>query len=744
MPGTGPEQSATSSSLEIYLLGHFRMLVDGQAVDERSFTRRKPKLLIKLLALQPNHQLHREQAMEFLWPDSDPESAANNLYKAIHMVRHALEPSLKSAADSHFVLTQGQQILLRAPQRLWIDVEAFEEALDLAIKDQETAGFESALAFYVSDLLAEDQYEDWAATKREQLRGRYQDLLAKLAHLYDSHGQYEKAIESFRKLVASDPANEEAHRNLMRLYAVTGSKSRALRQYRECCDALQRELEAEPERATSQLRDQIFSGQVSALAASETALDERDSKTITSLAILPLVNSGGDPNAEYLSDGITESIINSLSQLSGLRVMAWSTVLRFKDSKLDPQAIGRELGVRAVLTGRLFQLHDRLVVKTELVNVADGSQSWGQQYNRKLADIFAIEEEISAEISERLRLQLSGDQQRRLAKRHTESIEAYHAYLKGRYYWNKRTEKTVKRGLEYFNQAIEQDPCYALAYAGLADSYIILGSFGIAALAPRDAFPKAKEAALKALEIDDALAEAHASLADAFGHYDWDWLNSEKEFRRAIELKPTYATAHHWYAFTYLTAMGRLDDAIAEEKRALELEPLSLIINTNLGTLFYLARQYDEAINQYRKALEIDSNFIIAYWMLGLAYEQRSMFKESIAEFQKAVTLSGGSALPTVLLGHAYAMAQQKHQAFQVLDDLHELSKRVYVSSYRIAAIYACLEETRQAFEWLNRAYEERDVWLMWLRVDPVFDDLRPDPRFQELIRLVGLAPNRL
>jgi len=739
MPGTGREQSAAPSSLEIHLLGNFRAVVDGEAVDERRFTRRKPKLLIKLLALQPNHQLHREQAMELLWPDSDADSAANNLYKAIHMVRHALEPALKSAADSHFILTQGQQILLRAPKRLWIDVEAFEEALAIAIKDQDTAAFESALAIYDSDLLAEDRYEDWAATKREQLRGRYQDLLTKVAYLYDMQGQHEKAIESFRKLVSSDPANEEAHRRLMRLYALTGSKSRALHQYQECCDALQRELDAEPERATSELREQIFSGQVAPLATSETLRDERDSKSITSMAILPLVNSGGDPNAEYLSDGITESIINNLSQLPGLRVMAWSTVLRFKDSKIDPQAIGRDLGVRAVLTGRVFQLRDRLVVKAELVNVADGSQCWGQQYNKNLSDIFAIEEQISAEISDALRLQLSGEQQRRLAKRHTENIEAYHAYLKGRYYWNKRTNKDVKRGMEYFNQAIEQDPCYALAYSGLADSYIILGSFGIASLAPSEAFPKAKEAAVKALEIDDTLAEAHASLADALGNYDWDWLNSEREFRRAIELKPTYATAHHWYAFTYLTAMGRLDDAVAEERRAQELEPLSLIINTNLGTLLYLARKYDEAINQYRKALEIDSNFIIAYWMLGLAYEQKSMFEESITEFQKAVALSGGSALPIALLGHAYAMAQQKGDALKVLDDLNELSKHGYTSSYRIAAIYACLEETRQAFEWLGRAYEERDAWLTWLRVDPVFDDLRPDRRFQELLKLVGL-----
>jgi len=420
--------------------------------------------------------------------------------------------------------------------------------------------------------------------------------------------------------------------------------------------------------------------------------------------------------------------------------MAWSTVFRFKGSKIDPQAAGRDLDVRAVLAGRVLELEDRLVIKIELVNVADGSQLWGQHYNRRLADIFVIEEEISREISDKLRLKLTGDEQKRLAKRHTDNIEAYHAYLKGRYYWNKRTDKDVRRGLDYFKQAIDRDPCYALAYAGLADSYIILGSFGLSSLSPGEAFPKAKAAAVKALEIDDTLAEAHASLANALAQYEWDWLNAETEFRRAIELKPTYATAHHWHAFVYLTAMGRLDEAIAEEKRAQELEPLSLIINTNLGTLLYLARRYDEAIDQYRKALEIDSNFIIANWMLGLAYEQKSMFEESIVEFQKAVALSGGTPLPIALLGRAYAVSGKKDEALKVLDELNELSKSGYTSSYRIAAIYAGLEETKQAFEWLRRAYEERDAWLIWLRVDPVFDDLRSDRRFQELLRLVGLA----
>jgi DNA-binding SARP family transcriptional activator len=632
-----------ASSIEIHLLGPFRVFVDDQAIDERRFTRRKPKQLLKLLALQPHHQLLREQAMEFLWPESDPESAANNLHKAIHLARHALEPSLKSVADSHFILTQGPHVLLKAPGELWIDVEEFERRAAATSKSADLKGFEAACKLYEGDLLSEDLYEDWAAPRREQLSKTYQELLAKLATLYEERAEHKQAIDLLSELAATDSSNEETHRRLMRLYAVTGNKHQALRQYDLCRQILQQEFGVAPEPSTRTLHQQIVSGQVVPLSAARATGSQADT-TGNSLAILPLVNASADANAEYLSDGITESVINNLSQLPGLTVMAWNTVSRFKGSKTDPQVAGRALGVRAVLTGRVLELGDRLVIKTELVSVADGSQLWGESYNRQLADIFVIEEEISREISDKLRLKLTGDEQRRLAKRYTDNLEAYHAYLKGRYYWNKRTDKDVRRGLEYFKQAIDRDPCYALAYAGLADSYIILGMFGLSSLSPGEAFPKAKEAAVKALEIDDTLAEAHASLALALGQHDWDWANAEGEFKRAIELKPTYATAHHWYAFVYLTAMGRLEEAIAEESRAQELEPLSLIISTNLGTLLYLARRYDEATDQYRKAFELDANFTIAHWMLGLVYEQKSMFAESIVEFQKAV------ALPAALL----------------------------------------------------------------------------------------------
>ena len=298
----------------------------------------------------------------------------------------------------------------------------------------------------------------------------------------------------------------------------------------------------------------------------------------------------------------------------------------------------------------------------------------------------------------------------------------------------------MRKSIEYFRRAIEMEPTYALAFAGLADAYTVLGSFGISALAPCEAFPKAKEAAARALEIDDTLAEAHASLANSLAYYDWDWGAARREFMRAFELKPGCTTAHHWYGLIYLTSMGRLDEAFAEIKRAHELEPLSLSINTDYGFLPYLMRQYDRAIDEYRKSLELDQSFVYTHWKLGLAYEQKAMYEEAIAEFQKAIALSGGSAQAVVLLGHAYAVSGRRTEALKVLDELRELSKRKYVSSYRVAAIHLGLGEMERAFEWLERAVEERDAWLVWLNVDPVLDALRPDPRFADLVERIGLA----
>src|SRR6185503_3525920 len=324
----------------------------------------------------------------------------------------------------------------------------------------------------------------------------------------------------------------------------------------------------------------------------------RSRKSIESLAILPLINAGEDPDTEYLSDRITESIINNLSQLPKLRVMARSTVFRYKGKEVDPQEVGRSLGVRAVLAGRMLQRGETLIIKVELVDTSDGSHLWGEQYNRKLADIFTIEEEISSVISEKLRLKLDSAQKKKLARRHTENTEAYQLYLKGRYYWNKRTADGIKKGIEYFNQAIDSDPNYALAYAGVADSYNILASYST--IAPKDAFPRSKAAARTALELDDKLSEGYASLAFAIFGYDWNWTEAERAFKRAIDLNPGYGSAHQWYGL-FLAAMDRMSEAFAEVKIAEELDPLSLPVNTNAGWLLYLSRRYDEAIETYDK-----------------------------------------------------------------------------------------------------------------------------------------------
>jgi tetratricopeptide (TPR) repeat protein len=321
-----------------------------------------------------------------------------------------------------------------------------------------------------------------------------------------------------------------------------------------------------------------------------------------------------------------------------------------------------------------------LVLKTELVDAADGSHIWSDSYGCDPSNIFQIQAGICKEISEKLLLRLTTEERKRLTKRPTDNIDAYHAYLKGRYYWNKRTDEGVRKAIEYFKQAIDTDPSYALAYVGLADSYVILGSGGIATMSPREAFPRAKEAAIRALEIDDTLAEAHASLGFSLTSYYLDWPAADREFKRSVELRPGYATAHHWYGFTCLVAMGLLDEAIAELREAHELDPLSLTICTDLGLLLYLARRYDEAIDEYHKTLELDSNFVYSHWKLGLAYEQKAMYEEAVAEFKKAIALSGRTLLPMAQLGHVYAVSGKRDEALAVLDQLDEMSKRSYVS----------------------------------------------------------------
>jgi adenylate cyclase len=461
------------------------------------------------------------------------------------------------------------------------------------------------------------------------------------------------------------------------------------------------------------------------------------SATIDSLAVLPFLNESADPAAEYLSDGVTESLINKLSLLTGLKVMSRNSVFRYKvrdpeRSLPNAETVGRELGVRAVLTGRIRQTERILIASVELVDAADNRHIWGAQYNREFSDIFAMQEAMAQQIAERLRLRLTGKDRDRLTRRHTENPDSYQLYLRGRYFWNKLTIDGVRRGIEHFQQAIEKDPGYAAAYAGLLDCYTYLNS-------PAEA----RRAAIKALELDPALGEAHASLGFFKFLYDWDWPEAEREFMRAIELNPNYPEAHHWYAI-YLANMGRHREAIREAKHARELDPLSLLMNQTAGNVLCLARDYDRAIEELQKTLDMDANFASAHGTLGLVYAQKGMCEEAIAEFQKVNALVGGiasiEASVKALMGYAYARSGDKSQAIKLIDEISDPSQQV-APPYSIAGIYAALGETDQAFEWLNKAYQDRSFQLVGLKVDPTLDNLRSDPRFQDLLDRVGLAP---
>ncbi len=463
----------------------------------------------------------------------------------------------------------------------------------------------------------------------------------------------------------------------------------------------------------------------------------RKRRAIDSIAVLPLVNAGEDHDYDYLGDGITERLIDTLSQLPKLQVMARSTVFRFSGAGIDPLVAGRELAVRAVLTGRLTRAGDVLRVQAELVDVTTGFRLWGARYERPMRDLLAIEEEISREICEHLRFKLSAPERRKVAKQHTRNAEAYQLYLKGRFFWNKWTPDGMRSAIRLYESAIELDPSYARAWGGIADAFGVLGN--IKAVPPAEAFPRAKSAALRALELDPNLAEAHASLGFVRRFFDWEWSSAEREFRDAVRLSPGYATGHRWYG-QLLSGMGRHEEAIAEGRRALELDPLSVSIHTAVGDVLFYARRYDDAIDMYRKALELDPDFLAGHSDLARALEHSGRVDEAIRSYEKAVALAGDTvADPSIGLANACAVAGRRREALDVLEELKRRRDRQYVSPWGLASIYARLGETGFALEWLERAYDERDPTLVWLKVHPRFDALRAQPRFIEVLRKMGL-----
>jgi TolB-like protein/DNA-binding winged helix-turn-helix (wHTH) protein/Tfp pilus assembly protein PilF len=473
-----------------------------------------------------------------------------------------------------------------------------------------------------------------------------------------------------------------------------------------------------------------------ALAGSAIYLFTRDDKTIDSVAVMPFANESGNPDMEYLADGLSESTISDLSQLPSLKVMSRNSVFRYKGQQIDPQAVGNKLGVKAVLAGRIMLRNDDLVISLELVDARDNRQIWGKQYTRKLSDILQLQADISRDVSAKLRLKLNGDERTLLTRHYTENNEAYELYLQGRFYLNQLTEAGFRKAVDYFNQAILKDRKYALAYAGLSDAYRGIGPYGAPSNERR---LKAKEYALTALELDGDLAEARLSMAAIKYLYEWDWPGVEKEVRRALDLNPNLAQAHHQYG-DYLATMGRMDEAISEFHRALELDPLSHPINCELGLIYYYAHQYDQAIAHARKTSEMDPQCVFEYLWIGRCLAQKDMSEEAIVELNKAINIPGARPLVALEQGYAYAVSGNKAAARTILSYFKERVESEHIDPTYIAYVYAGLGEDAQALAWLERGCDDRSSEIPGLKIEPKLERLRSNPRFQDLLRRVHLA----
>jgi len=460
-------------------------------------------------------------------------------------------------------------------------------------------------------------------------------------------------------------------------------------------------------------------------------------KTAKSIAVLPFENASNDPNAEYLSEGISEALINSLTEVQQLRVIARSTAFHYKGTDVDPRRVGQELQVAAVLTGKVRQMQDALSVQVDLVDATTGAQLWGEGYDRKISDVIAVKQAIAQEVTEKLKLKLSGEEQRRLVKRDTTNAEAYQFYLRGRYFWNKRTPDGIKQALAQFQQAIARDPNFALGYSGLADAYLLLEQY--VGVPWSEVMPKARAAADRALQIDDSLAEAHTSSAVTY-QFNWQWTEVEQEFRRAIALNPNYPTAHHWFSL-YFNVKGQLDDALREIKRAQELDPLSPIISANVAIVLIRKNEIDAAIEECQRIIEFDPNHPSGYDWLGQAYFKQGRLAEAIVQREKAVELSHRSSPQLSLLACLYAITGRRTEAVGILNELEDRYRRHEAIGQHLAAIYYGLGDEDQGYAWLEKDFEQHSAELPFMLTRPQFEHLRRNPRVADLVRRMGLNP---
>ena len=467
----------------------------------------------------------------------------------------------------------------------------------------------------------------------------------------------------------------------------------------------------------------------------------RSSAHIDSVAVLPLKNLSDDREQDYFADGMTEALITNLGKASALRVISRTSVMRYKDTNKPLPEIARELQVDALVEGSVAKSGDRIRITANLLQASPEKHLWAETYERDLRDVLTLQNDVARNITQQIQIKLTPEEHARLSASHTVDPEAYQLYIKGRYFWIKRSRESFDLAMDYFQKAIERDPTYAAPYSGLADCYVLFGSsFDVGGLAPSEVQPKAKAAALKALQIDSSLSDAHNSLAYVKLSYDWDWRGAEAEFKRSLELNPGYAHGHHWYAHLLLSS-GRPDEALSESRRALDLDPVSPIINLHLGWHYLNTRQYDRAIDQLTKTLELDPNYPLAYWYRGQAYEQKKMYADALRDMGKAKELLPGNLAVQCDIGHVYAVSGDRSVAKKLISVLKQESGRRYVNQYELALIYIGLGQNDQALKLLDRAFREHSDMLVYLNVDPRLDPIRSDPRFANLVRLVGI-PN--
>lgn len=761
----------------IHLFGPFRVTVDGEPIDEARWERKKSKTLLKVLALQPlrqnARQMHREELIELLWPDMNPDQGLNSFHKALHSARRALEPGLTSGAASRFLQTRDQMLALIQNDEISVDVTQFETLAEDALKTSSRDRLEAALALCQSDLLPEDRYEDWVVLRREQLQNRKELLLQRLATICEATGDLNAAIQASQQAIALNPVDETAHRGLMRLYAAQGQRHLAVQQFRTFSEILTRELSVSPEPETTRLYEQILAGTptpaltptptpqplqqprnsptpahppktrrllplvaTALLLASLAALYFfSTAKPLHSIAVMPLA---APAELDYVAEGITESVINELSHLPQLRVMARTTVYRYRARGTDPMAAAAEMKVDALLTGTLSKSGSTLTLETELVGVPDGRRLWGNRFSLNPRELISVQDRISSEIASGMRLQLTGTDRANLSPPHPTDAEAYRLYVQARYFWNQRSREGYLKSISLYQSAIERDPTYARAYAGLSDSFSFLGRDE----EPTSQYmPKAKAAAQRALALDNNLSEAHGSLGMMSNVWEWNFPAAEQEFRKSLALDPNYATTHLFYG-VFLASQGRLKESQVELDKAAELDPLSPIIALCRGYPENFAGHIEPAIRAARESLQISPGFESGHEDLMIYLERQGKQEPAM---QNAVALLHARGQHELAEQVHSAYRQSGYQAavrtwFEAED--HRASQ-IYVSPLRLAILAMRAGNMDKAFSWLDKAVEERNAGLVYLGIDPKYDRLRADPRFPAVCARVGIKIQR-